>query len=160
MYFSNRLYTTTYYMYFSDQRYSSLLVHWWAWSLSFWKRGALILTSLLSGLRAHSSFQKIAVCVCVVVEVTAKLQGIHRDHDHCKVAATNSSNCIGFFTGYCYRLFSFTPILAQFLHRRNLLLATGGLEDSSPSLSLYGWKQWSSASKHQQLLCDQILSIV
>jgi hypothetical protein len=33
--------------------------------------------------------------VCVLVEVTAKL---YRDHDQRKVAATNSSHCIDFFT--------------------------------------------------------------
>ena len=60
------------------------------------------MTWLSSGLCAHSSFQKIAVA-CVLVEVTAKLQGIHRDHDQCKVArsgATNSSHCIGFLKEY------------------------------------------------------------
>ena len=48
--------------------------------------------------RAYFSFRKAQLYVCVLVEVTAKLQAIHRDHDQRKVAATNSSHCIGFFT--------------------------------------------------------------
>jgi len=114
----------------------------------------------------------------VLVEVTAKLQGIHRDHDQCKVArsgATNSSHCIGFLkeyiaTDYPLPLFFFiSSILAYFLHRRNLLLLATP-EDLLPSLSLYGWNQAAalfgpktpaafvrSDFEHSVVICDRCI---